>query len=167
MAELGYGELIPGIYGTPNPATDSDPVSRAALQEATIQAQIRRAAEPGYVPPTYAGPASVGPLNAQVGGPGNLPKIGWTAQNGNGSSPFVEQPGEWTAEDMGRIPQWETDRSPDGAGDYDMGGVYTGAFPPNPLGVAPIGDGLLQYEDVLNPNRPPNDVGGSNGELDY
>jgi hypothetical protein len=33
MAELGYYELIPGIYGTANPATDSSPESRLALQE--------------------------------------------------------------------------------------------------------------------------------------
>jgi hypothetical protein len=158
VSELGYFEPTPGIYGTPTPGTDPDPVSRAALQEATTQAMIRRAGQPGYVPPNYAGPVSVGPSRQQTGGPSNLPKIGWTAQNSNGSPAFVEP---YTADHMGQVPVWNTD------GSYDTGPVVTGSFAPNPLGRAPIGDGLLQYDDTpTNPNRPPNDVGGT-GELDY
>lgn len=42
--ELGYYEPQPGIYGTANPATDSDPFKRAALQE-EIARQEREIAE--------------------------------------------------------------------------------------------------------------------------
>lgn len=165
MTDIGYHEPIPGIYGTANPATDSNPASRAALQEATIQAQIARAEQPGYVPPNYTGPASVGPSWNQTGGPANLPKIGWTCQNGGGSSAFVEEP--WTAVDMGHIPIWDTDPNPAAAGAYDMNPVTTGAFAYDRNNRAPIGDGLLQYDDTpTNPNAPTTDVSGS-VDLEY
>jgi hypothetical protein len=161
MSELGYGEPVPGIYGTPAPGTDPDPVSRAKLQQATIDAQIARAHQPGYVPPGYRGPDAIGPTWNQTGG-GNQPTPGWTAQNGKGS-PFPPYDGS----KIGHIPNWEVDRTPGGAGDYDQNEVFTGSFPPNRLGRAPIGDGLLQYDDTpTNPNAPTTDVGGS-VDLEY
>lgn len=156
MSELGYGELIPGIYGTPNPATDPDPVSRAALQEATIQAQIRRAGQPGYVPPGYRGPDAIGPTWNQTGGPANLPTPGWTAQSGVGS-PFPH----YDTTNIGRIPDWEMDPNPVGAGNYDANPVVGGAFAFSRDNRAPIGDGLMQWDDQnLNPNAPTTDVSG-------
>jgi hypothetical protein len=164
MSELGYGELIPGIYGTPAPGTDPDPVSRAALQEATIQAQIRMAEQPGYVPQSYQGNPQSGPSNQQLGGPANLPKIGWTAQNGGGSPAFAP----WSAEDMGHIPDWTSDANSAAGGRYDQNPVVGGSFGFDRNQRAPIGDGLLQYDDTpTNPNRPPNEVGGSVGSLEY
>jgi len=84
MAELGYHEPIPGIYGTPNPATSSNPVSRAALQEAAVMAnqQIKEAAITAglYVPPGLGYGANAPEWATQPGG-GNTPKIGWTVQH--------------------------------------------------------------------------------------
>ena len=151
MADIGYYEQIEGgVFGTANPATDSSPESRAALQEASVQLQARQTQTPGYVPPSYAHQAL-----------GVLPKVGWTCQNSGGAPPF-----EAWQEPVGRIPDWTSDPNPIGAGAYDMNQAV-GSMPPNPLNRAPIGDGLLQFDDTqTNPNAPTTDVGCA-GDLEY
>lgn len=157
MSEIGYHEPVPGIYGTANPATDSDPVSRAALQEATAAQMRTFTTQPGYVPPSYQGPDPIGPSWFELGN-GDLPKIGWTAQKDTNTPVFVP----YSTNGIGRIPDWNADFNPIGAGAEDQNEVFTGAFPPNRLGVAPIGDGLLQYDDQrTNPNVPTQDISGT------
>lgn len=165
MSELGYYEPIPGIYGTANPETDSNPIERAALQEAALQLMILRAEQPGYVPQTYQGNPGVGPSNQQMGGPTNQPIIGWTCQNSTGPA-FVEP---YTAEDMGRIPDWTGDPNSIGAGRYDQNEVLGGAFAPDRLNVGPIGDSVFGgWEgEPPNPNAPTTDVSGQMGRLEY
>jgi hypothetical protein len=156
VSELGYHEPVPGIYGTANPATDSDPVSRAALQEATAAQMRTFTTKPGYVPPSYQGDA-IGPTYTQLGN-GALPRIGWTCQKDAGTPVFAPYDGSH----IGRIPDWTSDANAIGAGSDDMNEVFTGAFPPNRLGVAPVGDGLLQFDDQrTNPNAPTTDVSGT------
>jgi len=160
MSELGYYELIPGIYGTPAPGTTPSPEDIAALQNAVTQRMIIRASEPGYVPPSYEGNPQQGPSNQQVGGPSNLPIIGWTAQNATGPA-FVEP---YTADDMGHTPDWTGDEGNSiAAGRYDQNEASCGAFGFDRANVAPIGDGLLQYDDESNTN--PNSVPMDNGSL--
>lgn len=163
MSDLGYYQPQAGVhYGTPNPATDSDPVSRAALQDQVTQQQILRASQPGYVPPSYEGNPGVGPSNQQVGGPSNLPIVGWTCQNSKG--PAFEP---YTAEGMGHTPNWTSDANAIGAGAFDQNQVVA-MGDHNPLNVAPIGDGLLQYEDDLAPDFSRYDVGGAiGGDSEY
>lgn len=162
MAELGYGELEPGvIYGKGNELSESDPVARAALQEAATQQMIARAGQPGYVPLSYQGQPGAGPSNQQMGGPSNLPIIGWTAQNATGPA---FRPYE--AEHIGHIPDWTGDPNPVGAGQYDMNEVRSGE-PINPLNRAPIGGAVLEYPGETNPNAPTTDVGGTVNPLEY
>jgi hypothetical protein len=164
MSELGYRELIPGIYGTPNPATDSSPASIAALQESVTQAMIVIAeTSPTYVPQSYEGNPGQGPSNQQAGGPSNLPIRGWTAQNTTGPA-FIEP---YDATDMGHIPDWTGDPNSIAAGQYDMNPVVAADFV-DPLNVAPIGDGLLQFDDTqTNPNIFPEDGGSLVGDFEY
>jgi hypothetical protein len=163
MSDLGYHEQIEGgIYGTPNPTTDSSPEDRAAFQEAAVQQQILLATVPGVVPQSYQGAVEAGPSNQQVGGPSNLPIIGWTAQ-ANSNEP-VFQP--YSADHMGRIPDWTGDPNPIGAGAYDMNEVLTG-LPVDPLNRAPLGDAVMQFDDTPNPNTVPQDDGGQIGRAEY
>lgn len=164
MSDVGsYGELQPGvIYGTGNEQSESDPIRRAALQEAVTQQMIARAGEPGYVPQSYQGNPQAGPSNQQLGGPGNLPIIGWTAQNATG--PAFREP--YTADGMGHIPDWTGDPNSIAAGRYDMNEVWTGE-PVNPLNRAPIGGAVLEYPGETNPNAPTTDVGGTGTPLEY
>ena len=115
------------------------------------------------VPQSYQGNPQNGPSNQQVGGPSNLPIIGWTAQNSEGNA-FHEP---YDATDMGRIPDWAGDANPIGAGTYDMNEVVAyGDY--NPLNRAPLGDGLLQYDDYQYPDFTGYDVGGSvGGDAEY
>jgi hypothetical protein len=124
MGELGYHEpYYGGIYGTGTEASESDPVARAALQQAAFahnQAIKEAAVARGtYVPPgTGNGPQQ--PMWAdQSGGPANLPIVGWTAQSHTAQA-FVVQPGKWTAAGMGTVPDWTSDPNPAAAGSYDM-----------------------------------------------
>jgi len=160
MAELGYYEPLPGIYGTENPATGPSIEARAALQEASAQLATTFPGQPGYIPPTYAG-ASAGPCYTEIGA-GNPPIIGWTVQNSNGLSPFRAYA------PSGHTPDWTDDGNPIGSGMYDMNPVMT-AFPPNPLNVGPIGDTIFGGLDgePTNPNAPNTDVSGGNGDLEY
>lgn len=146
VVDIGYFEQIEGgVYGTANPATDSSPESRAALQEANAQLMRSFTTAPGYVPLSYQ----------RLGG-GNVPVIGWTCQNGNGSSPFPPYD-----PDVGHIPDWNADGIPNTGGSYDMTfPVAYGDY--NPLNRAPLGDGLLQYDDTpTDPNFLPQDQGGT------
>jgi hypothetical protein len=157
VPELGYyAQIEGGIFGQPD-GTD-DPVSRAKLQEAATQANIRLAA--GAVPASYTGHTG-GPGNAQLGGPSSLPIIGWTAQNSTG--PAFHTP--YVPDHMGSVPDWNDDPNGIGAGAYDWN-PSVGSMAPNPLGRAPIGGGLLQYDDRPNPNAPTTDVSGS-GDLEW
>jgi hypothetical protein len=146
MAELGYHEPIPGIYGTANPATDSDPIARARLQEATLQAQIACASAPGAVPWSYE----------RLGG-GNVARIGWTAQNGAQTTVFPPY-----NPDVGTTPDWTGDPNAIGAGAYDMNQVMTGQ-PVDRLNRGPIGDAV--FDGMMgvppNPNAPDTDVSGT------
>lgn len=151
-----YAQIEGGRFGQPD-GTD-DPVSRAKLQEAALQANLLLA--PGAVPPSYAG-HSDGPSNQQVGGPSSLPIIGWTTQNATG--PAFHTP--YVPDHMGSVPDWNQDPSSTAAGTYDMNQAV-GSMAPNPLNRAGIGGGLLQYEDRPNPNAPVTDVSGS-GDLEW
>lgn len=156
MAELGYHEPIPGIYGTANPATDSSPEQRAALQNRFAQQAILMAGGPGYVPPNMGYGADAPEWSTLPGGPTHLPVIGWTAQNAGNTPAFYPT----TAEDTGMVPDWTSDPNPAAAGSYDMN-VTVSPYPPNSLNRAPIGlnDGdFFQYMGVPgNPNAPTTD----------
>lgn len=124
MGELGYHQpYFGGIYGTPNPATDSSPVSLAAQQQAVFaqnQAIKEAAVARGvYVPSATGNEPQQPEWASQSGGPANLPVVGWTAQNHVGQ-PFVSQPGLWTAAHMGTVPDWTSDPNPAAAGSYSM-----------------------------------------------
>ena len=145
--ELGYYEPVPGIYGTANPATDSSPESRAALQEAVAQAQFLQNQKPGYVPPGlgYGAPAPMWPTTP---GGGNPPVIGWTVQNAAGRPAF----GSYDPH-VGTTPDWTSDPNPAAAGSYDMN-VTVSPYPRNDLNCAPLGtnDGdFFQYGGVPDP----------------
>jgi hypothetical protein len=141
MSEMGYYELLPDVqYGTPNPATDSDPIKRAELQEKYAQMQFELTTVPGYVPPSYAHQAG-----------GALAKVGWTAQNGVNTPVFPE----YTP--TGHIPDWTGDPNSISAGRYDQNPVWS-EIARNELNRAPIGgawnDGYSSSEDQ-NPNSAP------------
>ena len=176
MAELGYRELYyGGIYGTGTEQSESDPVARAALQQSAFaqnQAIKEAAVAKGvYVPPgTGNGPQQ--PMWAdQSGGPSNLPVVGWTAQK-NVGQPFVEQPGTWTAVDMGTVPDWTSDPNPAAAGSYDMTSppVYNdfqradtlqGATPN--AGDGPIGSPFYDAPGAQLPDNPNTEARYSQG----
>jgi hypothetical protein len=142
MADIGYHQPRPGIYGTANPATDSSPESRAALQERYAALATAAASAPGAVPWSYE----------RLGG-GNVAKIGWTAQSGTGS-PFPP----YTAEYTGRVPDWEDDGNSVAAGRYDQNQAWGPDH--NPLNRAPIGGEWIP-NDEPNPNAPTTDVSGT------
>lgn len=144
---LGYHEQIEGgRHGTSNPPipsignigaylpTDSDPASRAALQEAAAAQMALLTTTPGYTPPTYVHQ-----------GMGALPKVGWTVQKNAGEPVFPP----YTP--TSHIPDWTGDVS-NGGGAYDQGPVMTGQ-PVNPLNRAPMGE---EWSDSTppNPNQP-------------
>lgn len=146
MAELGYFEPVPGIYGTPNPATDSSPEQRAALQESFAQKAIALAQAPGHIPLSAGYGANAPQWATQPGGPTHLPVIGWTAQNAGNRPAFYP----YDAEGIGTVPDWTADPNPAAAGSYDMN-VVVSPYPPNSLNRAPIGlnDGdFFQYMGV-------------------
>jgi hypothetical protein len=131
--------------------------------------QFDRTTAPGYVPPGMGYGASAPMWATQIGGPSNLPRIGWTVQNAGSVGAFVEQPGEWTAQHMGRIPDWTSDPNPAGAGQYDMTPVRSdGDY--NPLNRGPIG---APFFDAPGADQPPNpntaqDITGTiGGDLEW
>ena len=127
---------------------------------------ITRASEPGYVPAGYGGP-NAPEWATQAGGPSNLPKPGWTAQNGTGSA-FISDP--YVATEMGVTPDWTGIGGPrEQASGYDMNQAVSGIMAPNG-GTAPIGgpDGMiLQYDDVPNPTSVPEGSGSLQEPLEY
>lgn len=151
MAELGYYEQIQGgIFGQPD-GGGSDPVSRAALQEASAALERTFTTKPGYVPPNYAGP--------HVGG-GSLPIVGWTAQNSTGPAFHPYDP------NVGTTPDWNNDPNPIGAGSYDMTPLVSGGWAFDRNSVAPRGadsGGIIPNPD---PNFLPQDQGGT-GDLEW
>lgn len=175
MSELGYHAPVPGIYGTPNPPyptiggvgapipNDSTPELRAELQERYAAMARERASAPGYIPPSYV----------RQGG-GNLPVIGWTAQNGTGPPfPSFLPPGAAlpvypviggistaTEPSIGKIPDWTGDPNPIAGGSYDMNQAVA-AYPVNPLNMAPVGELDPLPIDQPNPNFLPQDQGGT------
>jgi hypothetical protein len=160
VSELGYFELVPGVYGTDEPG-DTDyttPEARAALQASAMDANVAVAAQ--RVPPSYGtGPSA--PMWASQPGGGNTPIPGWTVQNATG--PAFRS---YDTTNLGITPDWTGDANSIAAGRYDQN--QTVAYgDSNPLNQAPLGDGLLQYDDhVDNPNALPEDVGGQI-ELEY
>jgi hypothetical protein len=148
VADIGYFEQIEGgVYGTANPATDPSPEDRYALQAASAALAQSLTTVPGYVPPSY-----------ERQGTGALPTVGWTCQNPNGPvfPPYTP---------TGRTPDWNAEGNPAAGGSYDMTSpVAYGDY--NPLNRAPLGEGVLQYDDTPNPNSPPNDISGS-GDLEW
>lgn len=146
MVDIGYHEQIEGgVYGRANPATDSNPIARAQLQEASAQRQRERTTVSGYVPPSYV-----------QQGTGALPTIGWTAQ-------APDRPVFPPYTPSGRIPDWNADGIPSAGGSYDMTIAVGGAFAPNRLNRAPIGGSTFDGWDGVppNPNAPTTDVGGT------
>lgn len=178
---LSYYEPVPGIYGTPTPrglgapvltsieagveeislnwvagvfGSDSDPESRAALQNASAQLQFTLTTAPGYVPPNYIHPGS-----------GSLPIIGWTAQNGYGTAAFHPYNPH-----VGTTPDWTADANSAGAGRYDQTQVVAyGDY--NPLNRGPLGSPFYDApgaQEPENPNTLPQDVSGTSGQdLEY
>jgi hypothetical protein len=165
MSDLGYHTQIQGgIFGRPDSATSPEQI--ADLQAKYAQMAIDLASAPGHVPECMGGSNDIN-WAVQPGGPANLPKIGWTAQNGSKSA-FVEQPGEWTAEGMGHIPDWTADNNGLAAGQYDMTPVVAyGDY--NPLNRGPLGDGPMQGAAGVppNPNVFPEDGGSLNMDYEY
>lgn len=148
MSELGYhAQIEGGVHGVPDPG---DPIVRAALQERYARMAIDRAGEPGSVPQSY-----------EHVGTGVLPTPGWTAQADEGTDAFPD----YTF--VGHTPDWTGDSNPIGAGAYDQTQLVAyGDY--NPLNVAPLGDGVLQFDDTpVDPNALPMDVGGTVGDLEY
>lgn len=146
MVDIGYREPVPGIYGTANPATDSSPESRAALQEATAQQMFLLTQNPDYVPQSY-----------QRLGLGALPKVGWTAQKDANVPVFPP----YTP--TGRTPDWTGDVS-NGGGAYDQGPVMTGQ-PANRLNRAPVGE---EWSDGTPPNpAQPTTIVSSPGDREW
>jgi hypothetical protein len=125
VADIGYYvQVVGGIPGQPD-LGNADPVRQAALQQSVFQQNqaIKEAAVVAgvYVPPgTGSGPPSAPEWANQVGGPSNVPIVGWTAQNSRAGTAFVAQPGQWMATDMGTVPDWTSDPNPAAAGSYDM-----------------------------------------------
>ena len=147
MSDIGYYQQIEGgINGNPD---GPDLAAQVARQEATAAQGAALASTPGSVPRCYTHQAQ-----------GVLPRIGWTAQSGKNETVFPP----YTF--VGTTPDWTGDPNGIGAGQYDMNPVV-GSMAPNPLGRAPIGDGLLQFDDRPNPNTLPQDVGGSIDDLEY
>lgn len=168
MSELGYHEPVPGIYGTPNPATSSNPVSRAALQNAAVMLnqQIKeRIMTTTYVPPGLGYGANADEWATQPAGPGTMARIGWTAQNAGNTPAFYP----YSTEGIGMVPDWTSDPNPAAAGSYDMN-VVVSPYPPNALNRAPSGtnDGdFFQAMGVApNPNTPTTDVSAV-GDLEW
>jgi hypothetical protein len=153
VSDIGYYQQIQGgIFGQPD-GGNSDPVSRAALQEAAAQANILCAETAGSVPQCY-----------ERLGTGNPATIGWTAQKDTGAA-FPP----YTAQDTGFTPDWTADANPVGAGAYDMNPAVVAA-PYTALNQAPIGEAFFDGAMGVppNPNVPAYDVGGSAGDdLEY
>ena len=153
---LGYHQQIQGgIFGQPD-LGNADPVRQAALQEAAVQQNLllkEAAVTAGvYVPPGTGHSQNAPQWATQPGGPSNMPVIGWTAQNGTGTA-FVEQPGAWTAEEMGRIPDWTSDTNALAAGQYDMTPIRSdGDY--NPLNRAPLGEPFYDSPGADLPDNP-------------
>lgn len=149
MAELGYyAQVEGGVFGQPD-GGNSDPVTRAELQEASAVLSRSFTTQPGYVPACYVQMAA-----------GNPPIIGWTVQKDAGS-PF--RPYTPT----GHIPDWTSDVNPIGAGSFDMNQEVSGSFGFDPANRAPIGGAVLEYGEDPNANKPTTDVGGTIGDLEY
>jgi hypothetical protein len=139
-AELGYFyPLLAGQWGQPYPG---NPVTRAQLQNAALQASILCTTAPGFVPHCYIRP-----------GGGNLPIIGWTAQKNTGPAFGPYDP------NTGHIPDWTGDPNSISAGRWDQTPLWSG-WPVNPLNRAPIGVSPHQGTEY-EPQRPTTDVGGS------
>jgi hypothetical protein len=147
--DIGYFEPTPGIYGTAFEATDSDPIKRAALQEASAALARSFTTVPGYVPPNYAGRP----------GTGALPKVGWTCQNATEPVFPPYTPTKFT-------PDWTGDPNGIGAGQFDMNQVF-GDMAVNPLNRAPIGEMDYIPTDQPNPNTSSQFSQGSIGDLEY
>lgn len=156
MADIGYFQQIQGgIPGQPD-LGNADPVRQAALQQSVFaqnQAIKEAAVVAGtYVPPGTGNAPSAPEWASQSGGPANLPIVGWTAQKDVGT-PFVTEPDEWTAKDMGRIPDWTSDANSAGGGSYDMTPVRSdGDY--NPLNRGPIGEPFFDAPGAQEPNNP-------------
>ena len=173
MADIGYHQQLQGgIFGQPD-LGNADPRRQAALQEAAVQQNLllkEAAVTAGvYVPPGTGNSQNAPEWASQPGGPSNMPVIGWTAQNSTGGA-FVEQPGEWTAKDMGRIPDWTGDNNALAAGQYDMNQVRSdGDY--NPLNRAPIGAPFYDSPGADLPNNPNTSSkfsqGSGGGDLDW
>jgi len=105
-----------------------------------------------YVPPGTGNGPQQPEWADQSGGPANLPVVGWTAQKNTGQ-PFVAQPGKWTAQDMGTVPDWTSDPNPAAAGSYDMTSppVYNDY---NPLNEGPIGAPFFDAPGAQEPDNP-------------
>lgn len=160
--DIGYHPQIQGgIYGQPD-LGDADPARQAALQELAMQANLRVKeglvlSDAGYVPPGTGYGPSAPEWATQAGGPANLPKVGWTAQNSTGS-PF----GPYDDSEIGGIPDWTSDANSAGGGRWDQTSpIAYGDY--NPLNQAPLGDAIFDgYMGVeTNPNAPTTDVSGS------
>jgi len=154
--ELGYFEPVPGIYGTANPATDSSPASRAALQEAAFMTNQRikeGIVTDGYVPPGlgYSSPADMWPDTP--GGPGTIARIGWTAQNAGTTPAFYP----YSTEDIGTVPDWTSDPNPAAAGSYDMNATVA-PYPVDTLNRAPIGQNDGDFFGAMGVPPNPNAV---------
>lgn len=142
MSDIGIGTYypVPGIYGTANPATDSDPISRAELQEQSFMAAqaIKESLVGHYVPQSYLRP-----------GHGVLPIVGWTVQNSVRAIPFPP----YTAEGVGQIPDWTGDANPLAGGSYDQTQVVAyGDY--NPLNQGPIGTPFWDAPGADLPSDP-------------
>lgn len=151
---MGYYEQSPGgIYGNPD-GGNADPIRQAALQEEYAEAMLAFTQAPGYVPPNYV-----------HAGSGALPTIGWTVQNPvGGATAFPPYD-----PNVGTIPDWTNDPNPIAAGSWDMNQVVS-TMAPNPLNIAPIGDGFFQGMDGQppDPNHLPQDVSGAiGGDSEY
>ena len=141
MSDLGYHQQIQGgIFGRPNPATDSDPVSRAALQAKFAAMATVAASAPGAVPPSYE----------HLGG-GNVARVGWTAQK---PAQSVFPP--YTAADTGRIPDWEDDANSTAGGRYDQNQAWGDGRGFDPSNRAPVGGTGLDPNRFARPFRPHN-----------
>lgn len=155
---LGYFQQIQGgIYGQPD-GGNSDPVSRAALQEQYAQMAAAMTTVEGHVALAEGYQQSAPEWASQPGGPANVPISGWTAQNSTG--PAFHQP--YVATDMGRIPDWTSDSNALAAGQYDMN-IAVRDTARNDLNQAPVGDNesLFNYMQPSPPSTPTEDISGS------
>jgi hypothetical protein len=151
------------IKGRPDNPTSVQQIS--ALQDQYAQMNQARAKQPGWVPETSLLQQPTNPLAETPTGPvyGNLPIVGWTAQNATGPAFASPPPPTGTGID------WTADVNPIGAGPYDMNQVVQ-TWPVNPLNQAPIGDNELfagYPGNDQDPNFLPQDQGGTLDPLEY